>query len=110
MHLIRSLNSQTFCLKSEKSWIGFWYEHNETNWTQWTGRKERYKFFDQVAQEINANKIAIAHNLNDNAETVLMHLLRGSGITGLCGIKPDREGRYIRPIIKCERAEIVSLG
>jgi tRNA(Ile)-lysidine synthase len=74
--------------------------------TEEAGRKERYKFFDQVAQEINANKIAIAHNLNDNAETVLMHLLRGSGITGLCGIKPDREGKYIRPIIKCERAEI----
>jgi len=79
---------------------------NEKIGTEEAGRKERYKFFDQVAQEINANKIAIAHNLNDNAETVLMHLLRGSGITGLCGIKPDREGKYIRPIIKCERAEI----
>ena len=71
-----------------------------------SGRKLRYDFFDEVLEKENANKIAIAHNLNDNAETVLMHLLRGSGITGLCGIKPDREGKYIRPIIKCERAEI----
>lgn len=70
------------------------------------GRKERYKFFEEVAQKINANKIAIAHNYNDNAETVLMHLMRGAGISGLSGIKPFREEKYIRPIIKCSREEI----
>ena len=58
------------------------------------------------SQTINADKIAIAHNLNDNAETVLMHLMRGSGISGLCGIKASVEGRIIRPLIKCERTEI----
>ena len=70
------------------------------------GRKERYAFFDEIAKKTNANKIAIAHNCNDNAETVLMHLLRGSGIAGLTGIKPYREGKFIRPIIKCKREEI----
>ena len=70
------------------------------------GRKERYAFFDEIAKKTNANKIAIAHNCNDNAETVLMHLLRGSGIAGLSGIKPYREGKFIRPIIKCKREEI----
>ena len=70
------------------------------------GRKERYLFFEAVAKKINANKIAIAHNYNDNAETILMHLMRGAGISGLAGIKPFRDGKYIRPIIKCSREEI----
>ena len=70
------------------------------------GRKERYDFFDEVINKVNGNKIAIAHNLNDNAETIFMHLLRGSGISGLCGIKPFREGKIIRPLIKCNRDEI----
>lgn len=74
--------------------------------TEEAGRKERYKFFDEVSNEINASKIAIAHNCNDNVETILMHMLRGSGITGLCGIRPYREDKYIRPLIKCNRDEI----
>lgn len=74
--------------------------------TEEAGRKERYKFFEEVASKVNANKIAIAHNLNDNVETVLMHLIRGSGISGLCGIMPYREGKIIRPLIKCERTQI----
>lgn len=74
--------------------------------TEEAGRKERYSFFEEVSKKVNANKIAIAHNCNDNAETVLMHLLRGSGIAGLCGIKPYREGKFIRPLIKCKRNEI----
>lgn len=74
--------------------------------TEEAGRKERYKFFEEISAKIGANKIAIAHNKNDNVETVFMHMLRGSGITGLQGIKPYREGKYIRPLIKCERVDI----
>ena len=74
--------------------------------TEEAGRIERYKLFEEVALNVNANKIAIAHNCNDSVETVFMHLLRGSGITGLCGIKPYREGKFIRPLIKCDRADI----
>ena len=73
--------------------------------TEEAGRKERYKFFDELAKKINANKIAIAHNKNDNVETVFMHILRGTGINGLKGIEPKR-GMYIRPLIECERKEI----
>lgn len=80
-------------------------EDNKTGEEE-TGRYERYKFFEEVANKVNANKIAIAHNSNDNAETLLMHLLRGSGISGLAGIRPERDGKYIRPIIKCTRNEI----
>ena len=74
--------------------------------TEECGRRERYAFFDEISEKVGANKIAIAHNRNDNAETVLMHLLRGSGISGLMGIKPYREGKFIRPIIKCDRVDI----
>ena len=73
--------------------------------TEEAGRNERYKFFDELAKKINANKIAIAHNKNDNVETVFMHILRGTGINGLKGIEPKR-GMYIRPLIECERKEI----
>ena len=69
------------------------------------GRKARYDFFDEILEKANAQKIAIAHNKNDKVETVLMHILRGSGINGLKGIEAKR-GKYIRPLIECERNEI----
>ena len=69
------------------------------------GRMARYEFFDEVANLTNSNKIAIAHNKNDNVETIIMHALRGSGTYGLQGIQA-KNGKYIRPLIDCERAEI----
>lgn len=69
------------------------------------GRKARYDFFNEILERTNAQKIAIAHNKNDKVETVLMHILRGSGINGLKGIEAKR-GKYIRPLIECERNEI----
>ena len=53
-----------------------------------------------------ANKIAIAHNKNDKIETIIMNMLRGSGISGLKGIEPKRENKYIRPLIETERTSI----
>lgn len=70
------------------------------------GRKARYDFFSGLAGEIGATKIALAHNMNDQAETILMRLMRGAGIDGLCGIKPVRDGIYIRPLIETPRSEI----
>lgn len=70
------------------------------------GRKIRYKFFDEVLEKANANKIAIAHNMNDKAETVLMNIIRGSGSLGLKGIEPKRDEKYIRPLIEIQRSEI----
>ncbi len=67
------------------------------------GRFIRYEAFERIGGE-NA-KIAVAHNLNDRAETVIMRLARGSGIKGLIGILPKR-GNIIRPLIDCERSEI----
>lgn len=73
--------------------------------TEEAGRYVRYKFFDEVLEKTSSNKIAIAHNKNDKAETIIMNIMRGSGITGLRGIEPKRR-KYIRPLIECERFEI----
>ncbi len=67
-------------------------------------RQERYKIFDKYAKKYNA-RIATAHNKNDQAETVLMHLLRGSGLNGLCGMK-YKNGNIIRPMLDISRFEI----
>ena len=73
--------------------------------TEEAGRNARYTFFNEILEKTNSNKIAIAHNKNDNAETMIMNIIRGSGVSGLKGIEPKR-GIYIRPLIECERAEI----
>lgn len=72
-----------------------------------TGRIVRYNYFDEILEKTNSNKIAIAHNENDNAETILMNIVRGSGLSGLKGIEPQN-GKYIRPLIECKREEIES--
>lgn len=70
------------------------------------GRQARYNFFDEVRHVCDANKIATAHNKNDNAETIIMHFLRGSGTDGLSGIDPVRKNGIIRPILDLSREEI----
>ena len=74
--------------------------------TEETGRKVRYDFFNEICKKENANKIAIAHNQNDNAETMILNLVRGSGMQGLEGIQPSKYGKYIRPLIYVSRKEI----
>lgn len=70
------------------------------------GRRYRYEAFEQVAAEEGCAKIAVAQNLNDQCETVLMRLFRGSGLKGLGGILPVRDGRIIRPLIEVPRTDI----
>lgn len=74
--------------------------------TEEAGRKLRYDFFREVLEKVNANKIATAHNANDNAETVLMNIIRGASTSGLKGIEPIRDNLFIRPLIECTRDEI----
>lgn len=74
--------------------------------TEEAGRIIRYNFFDEIAKKVNANKVALAHNMNDQAETMIMRFIRGSGISGLSGINPIRDEKYIRPLIECTRDEI----
>ena len=70
-----------------------------------TGRIIRYNFFEEILKQENANKIAIAHNSNDNVETIIMNIMRGSGTSGLKGIEP-KNGIYIRPLIEIKRDDI----
>ena len=73
-------------------------------------RDERYSFFAKVMKENSIPLLATAHNANDNLETVLFNLSRGSGLSGLCGIPPTREcdgGKLIRPILRMSREEIL---
>ncbi|MBF0209695.1 MAG: tRNA lysidine(34) synthetase TilS [Desulfamplus sp.] len=73
-------------------------------------RDVRYSFYSEIADRYNYNKIALAHNSNDNAELVLMNLLRGGGIKGLSGIPPVRAilGKtIIRPLIEASRDAIL---
>lgn len=72
---------------------------------QAAARDLRYRFLEQVAIEQGAGRIAVGHHRDDQAETVLMNLIRGSGVRGLGGIPPVR-GRIIRPLIDCSREEI----
>ena len=65
-------------------------------------REIRYKFFSDVC---DGSKIATAHTASDSIETMLFHMARGTGLTGLCSIPPVR-GKIIRPLISCTRAEI----
>jgi len=69
------------------------------------GRKARYAEFEKESTMHKNCKIAVAHNRNDQAETVLMRLCRGSGLSGLCAIRPVR-GKIIRPLLFCSRQEI----
>ena len=74
--------------------------------TEEAGRKLRYEFFEEVAKKVNGSKVATAHNANDNAETVLMNIIRGSSTSGLKGIEAIRDNYYIRPLIEVTRSEI----
>ncbi|MGN0403338.1 MAG: tRNA lysidine(34) synthetase TilS [Acetatifactor sp.] len=69
------------------------------------GRRLRYGAFREIAGQLGATKIAVAHNADDRAETMLLHLFRGSGLKGLRGIEPVRDD-IIRPLLCLERKEI----
>ncbi len=74
-------------------------EHGKT--LEEAARILRYEFL----WGLECDKFATAHTADDNAETVLMHLLRGSGLKGLCGIAPE-QGRLVRPLLSCTRQQI----
>ena len=73
--------------------------------TEEAARTLRYEFLEGAADSFGCERIATAHNADDNAETMLLALTRGSGIRGLAGI-PPRRGRIVRPMLGITRAEI----
>ena len=70
------------------------------------GRNERRKLLQEAARRVGARRIALGQNKNDQAETILMRLMRGTGLEGLAGIAHEREGLWIRPILIFTRREI----
>lgn len=82
----------------------------EAERAQWEGsveaaaRQARYRFLRQVAEAVGAERIALGHTLDDQAETVLMHFIRGSGVDGLAGMRP-LVGDLIRPMLGLRHAE-----
>ncbi len=73
--------------------------------TEEAARRMRYEFLEREADSLGAAVIATAHTADDNAETVLMHLARGTGLCGLCGIPPVR-GRVVRPMLDTSRETV----
>ncbi|MDR1615672.1 MAG: tRNA lysidine(34) synthetase TilS [Syntrophomonadaceae bacterium] len=73
-----------------------------------TGREQRYRFFKELSENYGG-KIATAHHLDDLGESVLMHLLRGSGVQGLVGMKPGRD-YLIRPLLDVTKEKILDFA
>ena len=73
---------------------------------QETARNIRLGFFERALKQTGADKVALGHTLDDQVETVLMNLLRGTGLTGLAGMSPVRSP-YIRPLFECFRSEVI---
>jgi len=69
------------------------------------GREIRYREFDKISRDVGADKIAVAHNRNDQAETVLMNIMRGTGMDGLKGMDFKR-GNIVRPLLEIDRKDI----
>mgnify|MGYP006277820737 CR=1 FL=1 len=76
--------------------------------TEEAARKARFSFFSSVMEEKGYSRIALGHHADDDAELVLMNLLRGSGSKGLSGIPPVRQGHILRPFIQLSKKEIRS--
>lgn len=70
------------------------------------GRDSRYQLFEEYRSRYQLQKIAVAHHRDDNAETVLFQMFRGTGLTGLAGMRRIRADGVIRPLLSCSRSEI----
>ena len=73
-------------------------------------RRIRYEYFDRLMQENNVQLLATAHNADDNLETIIFNIARGTGLGGICGIpdsRPCQNGTVIRPILNMEKVEII---
>jgi tRNA(Ile)-lysidine synthase len=78
--------------------------HREGSLQEWA-RVKRYEFLEEAAKKYGARRVALGHSMDDQAETVLMRLIKGSGLKGLTGMDPVR-GIFIRPLIGLNRKEI----
>lgn len=107
-------------VQKESDRFGFPFEYGQFNVKEYqklrgfspqeAARKIRFHFFHDLLIKHQAQKIALGHNAEDQMETVLLRLIRGSGLQGLKGILPIREGKVIRPLLEVWRREIQSFA
>jgi tRNA(Ile)-lysidine synthase len=88
------------------------FETNEVAWgkhisIEMAARELRYSWFEEIRMQTECTSIAVAHHADDSCETVLINLIRGTGIRGLSGIQP-RQGNVIRPLLFTNREEIIN--
>jgi len=101
---------ENYCKDKDIDFIPFYYDipamaAEKGLSTEEAGRIARYEAFHKVMEDKNASKIAVAHNVGDNVETMLLNMCRGTGISGMTGIRPVRD-KIIRPIMCLTRSEI----
>lgn len=95
-------NIETFILREDVKE----YSLNHKLSIEEAGREVRYNYFEKIKEEKNADKVALAHNLDDNVETFLFRMMRGTSLNGLCGIPLIRDF-YIRPIMNIYKKDIL---
>ncbi len=101
--LAQQLGLDFFCEQTDVNSIA-----KQNRWSvEEAGREVRYGFFSRLSDQHGFNKVATGHTKDDNAELVLMNLLRGSGPKGLCGIPANRGNTFIRPLIQVSKKQIV---
>ncbi len=83
------------------------YRHRYKLSLEEAGRHIRYRFLKKIAKQNGFNKIAVGHHRDDNAEHVLMYMIRGSGPLGLSGVPPIREGMIVRPLVGLTRSQLI---
>lgn len=82
------------------------YAEEEGISVEMAARELRYRWFEQLRRDQGAVAVAVAHHRDDSVETVLLNLIRGTGIRGLTGIKP-RNGNIVRPLLCCDREDVL---
>lgn len=117
-HMLRGKESEKdagFVLQLAKKWKIPYYiitrdvrKFRDTNRLspEEAAREVRYQCLSEISLKKGYQKIALGHHQNDNAELILMNLIRGSGKSGLSGIPPVRENQYVRPFIRIKKKEI----
>ena len=106
-----ALSVEAFCKENEIAFYRYDFDvmriakENGMSFEE-AGRKVRYEAFEEVRNKVHAKRIAVAQNKNDQAETILMRMMRGTGIEGLKGIPRTRGPFIIRPVLYMSRSEI----
>lgn len=104
-----------FCRElCEREGVAFHLAHFDTRFyadfhkvsIEMAARELRYRYFEQLRNDLGAESVCVAHHKDDNVETVLMNIIRGTGLTGLIGIRP-KNGTIVRPLLCVSRDEIV---